>query len=418
MPKATIEQTRLNYDCESTCKHTADNKERKCVLGCSHLSTCANYEQFFNASQKQLKLWKITRRLADSIIEKCKADECIQFCPDQDAFHAKCGFASITVSNSRIEPSLAPFREMLQRISGIALTIDSSQVEIKSAYRIASLKTHPDKTGSDGSEFMECQKAFDYLSGRQAPKDEQDLLHDIVALDQTQYAILPQHESSDPLLMDFYVRLLQIFEDPDAEFYSNSPHFKTLDGTKYWFNCAKAFMEVRFGIRKKGISHGGPLTAADLKKLQPPVGKNYHTAGGLITRFFEYDREDNGALLAASRNDEIRLNSRGWKALCYCIGHDVNTHILDPWLHAYQNLSKRERDAPMEGELPTTFKMRRVKEGRSLVDHCPEFERYKNDLIADSVVYLPNYDKDASWDTIFDGLCEKRIENAHQMYDY
>ena len=66
----------------------------------------------------------------------------------------------------------------------------------------------------------------------------------------------------------------------------------------------------------------------------------------------------------------------------------LTPHILDPWLHAYQNLSKRERDAPMEKELPTTCKMRRVKEGRSLVVHCPEFERYKDDLIAGSVVFF------------------------------
>ena len=80
----------------------------------------------------------------------------------------------------------------------MVLTVDSDAKTIKAAYRIAGLKTHPDKTGSDGGEFLEVQQAFDYLTGREtAPKDEQDLLEERVSRDQSQFAIMPLHETSN-----------------------------------------------------------------------------------------------------------------------------------------------------------------------------------------------------------------------------
>lgn len=66
------------------------------------------------------------------------------------------------------------------------LTVDSDAQAIKAADRIASLKTNPDKTGSDGAAFLEAQQAFDYLTGRKAaPKDEQDLLEERVSREQS-----------------------------------------------------------------------------------------------------------------------------------------------------------------------------------------------------------------------------------------
>ena len=93
--------------------------------------------------------------------------------------------------------------------------------------------------------------------------------------------------------MDFYVGLLQELQDPDADFYAISPHFKAVDGTKYWFNCAKQFMDVRFGSRKTGVSHGDSLTLHEIRKVQ----KISYQTGGNVTRFVEYDRD------AASMDD-------------------------------------------------------------------------------------------------------------------
>ena len=286
--------------------------------------------------------------------------------------------------------TLAPYRETLQRISGIVLTINSPMQEIKHAFRIATLRTHPDKTDSDGTEFIEVQQAFDYLTGRQAPKDAQDLLQERVACDQTQLAIMPLHTSTDKLKMDFYVGLLQILEDPEAELYSNSLNFRAPDETKYWFNTASKFCDARFGIRKDNLP-GAPLTLAEIKKIQPPVkkvrplvGYNYYKAGGDVTKFLEYDRDEVGNCFAASRDDATRLSSRGWKALCYCIGHPLDTTILQPYLEAFQNLSKRERDAPMEGQLTPTFKMQKT------------FDRYKMRMMEESTVYVPEHNGEAS----------------------
>lgn len=243
----TREEQRMMDVCEENCKHTSDTVATKCVLGCWHPGyTCANYQQFFNGSSKQLTNWKITRPMADHIIGNCLADGCMHLCPDLDAFYAKCGFVALaTAPPSRVVVSLAPYRKILQRISGIVLTVDSDAPTIKAAYRIAGLKTHPDKTGSDGAEFLEVQQAFDYLTGREtAPKDEQDLLEERVSRDQSQFAIMPLHETPDKLKMMFYVGLLQILQNPDAELYGNSPWFKAPDGTKYWFNCAIKFCDA------------------------------------------------------------------------------------------------------------------------------------------------------------------------------
>ena len=173
-----------------------------------------------------------------------------------------------------------------------------------------------------------------------------------------------------------------------------------------WFYCAIKFCDARFGIRKKGVAHGDPLTLAEIKKIQP----NFHTPGGNVTRFFEYDRDASGILLAASRDDETRLNSHGWKALCYCIGHPVDTQILNGYLHAYQGLSKRERDAPMEGQLEPAFKMRKVREGRMVWEECPEYERYMKKTLDKPVFQLPDGDK--SWDAFFNGLRTKYIDQS------
>ena len=402
----------MMYACEGNGKHVPDTILTKCVLGCYHPGlTCANYQQYFDGSPKQLAKWKVTRTLADHIIGNCRADGCMHLCPDLDAFYAKCGFVALAAAApSRAVVSLAPYRETLQRISGMVLTVDSDAKTIKAAYRIAGLKTHPDKTGSDGAEFLEVQQAFDYLTGREtAPKDEQDMLEERVSRDQSQFAIMPLHETSNQLQMMFYVGLLQILQNPEAELYGNSPWFNAPDGTKYWFNCSIKFCDARFGIRKKGVAHGDPLTLAEIKKIQP----NFHTPGGNVTRFFEYDRDASGILLAASRDDETRLNSHGWKALCYCIGHSVDTQILNAYLQAYQNLPKRKRDARMEGQLEPAFKMRKIRdrEGRmSTQKQCPEYERYMKQILDKPVFQLPYGDK--SWDAIFNGFRTKYIEHS------
>lgn len=402
----------MMYACEGNGKHIPDTILTKCVLGCYHPGfTCANYQQCFDGSPKQLAKWKITRTLADHIIGNCRADGCMHLCPDLDAFYAKCGFVALAAAApSRAVVSLAPYCETLQRISGMVLTVDSDAKTVKAAYRIAALKTHPDTNpGSDGAEFMEVQQAKDYLLGSEKAKDEQDMLEERVSRDQSQFAIMPLHETSNQLQMMFYVGLLQILQNPEAELYGNSPWFNAPDGTKYWFNCSIKFCDARFGIRKKGVAHGDPLTLAEIKKIQP----NFHTPGGDVTRFFEYDRDASGILLAASRDDETRLNSHGWKALCYCIGHPADTQILNGYLHAYQSLSKRKQNAPMEGQLEPAFKMRKVRdrEGRmSTQKQCPEYERYTKKILDKPVFQLP--DGDMSWDAIFNGFRTKYIEHS------
>ena len=166
-----------------------------------------------------------------------------------------------------------------------------------------------------------------------------------------------------------------------------------------------------YGIRKDNLP-GDPLTFGEVKKLQPPVKKRkplvediYHTPGGIFDRFFEYDRDEFGNCFAASRDDATRLASRGWKALCYCIGHPLDTTILQPYLEAFQNLSKRERDAPMEGQLSPTFKMQKT------------FDRYKMRMTEESTVYVPEHNGEASWDAIFNGLREKRLAQQQAIIE-
>ena len=89
-----------------------------------------------------------------------------------------------------------------------------------------------------------------------------------------------------------------------------------------------------------------------------------------------------------------------------------NSEVLQPYLKAYQNLSKRERDAPMEGQFPTTFKYQKVREGSYLVQKCPAFDRYKMQVTENSDVYVPERNN-KSWDEIFDGLRKERLEQAN-----
>lgn len=89
------------------------------------------------------------------------------------------------------------------------LTLDSTPTEIKAGYRIASPKSHPDRTSSVvASVFMEVQPSFDYLTHRQSPKDKQELLQDQIAVKQSELAILPLHQSSLVFLYGFLCQIV------------------------------------------------------------------------------------------------------------------------------------------------------------------------------------------------------------------
>ena len=78
----------MMYACERNGKHIPDTIETKCVLGYGHLGyTCANYQQFFDGSPKQLNKWRVTRPLTEHIIGNCRADGCMHLCPDLDTIY-------------------------------------------------------------------------------------------------------------------------------------------------------------------------------------------------------------------------------------------------------------------------------------------------------------------------------------------
>lgn len=104
-------------------------------------------------------------------------------------------------------------------------------------------------------------------------------------------------------------------------------------------------------------------------------------------------------------DDKTRMDSFGWKALCYCIGHPVETSILSPYLQAFQNLTEEQRNADIEGQMTPLFKYNKKRR------ICTEFERYKRGITESAEVYLPSYDKDSiKWDSILKGLRKRSID--------
>ena len=129
----------------------------------------------------------------------------------------------------------------------------------------------------------------------------------------------------------------------------------------------------------------------EIKKVQA----QYYLTGGPVTRFFEYDRD------SASTDDEKRIGSFGWKALCYCIGHPVETSILSPYLQAFQKLTDEERDRPMEGQLTPSFSANKRRRAA--------FERYKQVTMDSAEVYIPLDGEDESFDTVFHKLRKRSL---------
>ena len=95
--------------------------------------------------------------------------------------------------------SLAPYFEIL----GIAPTVSSS--ELKRAYRLAQIRTHPDKNCGNADEYHRIEHAFNMCNGQQSEPDTQDGLGAKVMMhEQKKLYLIPFHANkfeSHPALL-------------------------------------------------------------------------------------------------------------------------------------------------------------------------------------------------------------------------
>ena len=344
---------RKKHCCDFLGKHTPSaDKATLCPYGYDHPGgVCMNITQIctaFNEGGKHnvgfLKKYKLDLEYAQRLVtwaQECGSQEL-------DALPGELfAIQPILQQQGEINVSLAPYFEIL----GIPPT--ASAAEIKRAYRMGRIRTHPDKNSGDDAEYHTIENAFNMCNGQQSEPDAQDRLGAKVMIKQKDLYLIPFHsekfDGHDALLFA-YLDLLGVM-DPggniDVELYGNSDIFTHPKKTEWLAHLILTVGSFRFDPLKRpaGLAFGAPLSAAEIKRFQPLAYK----PGGVVSIFMNWDPD------AASANLQKRNLSTGWQGLCSLFGHDINTDVFQFWIDGFRRTTASNKKRKMDGEMDPEF---------------------------------------------------------------
>ena len=188
-----------------------------------------------------------------------------------------------------------------------------------------------------------------------------------------------------------YIQVLQLLDTdghPYCEMFGNSPVYHHRDGDQWIANKVLAIAKYRFDPLKRaaGLPYGAPMTLAEIKSFQ----RKAYDVDGYVTWIMHYDPD------STHSDDDIRLQSNGWKALCAMYGHENSTNVFDFYLAGFRRASAddHKRKAPGE-QKPLTEKA---------------FSKYKKQCIREGEVWMPPIPDSLTWENAFQMLDQKANE--------
>lgn len=236
--------------------------------------------------------------------------------------------------------SLQPCYEVLGLAPGVPLA------DVKRTFTRLAFATHPDK-GGDPEAFCKVHEAYLKITKGGVEDAGDRVMEYVEVLQHTFGHCIPfANECDNREWFATYVGMMQLLQGDSSglEVLGWGAEWGHPQNYKWLLRAARDLANARFGpVEERRCGLDVAATARDLEILQPDLFKS----GGPITIFFQFDPD--------AADDEKRQGSPVWQALTFALGVPEDTTLLDPYCNAFNEVSHRERNAPMHGQMEPRY---------------------------------------------------------------